>query len=104
LIISKTGRGKFASFKFDTTESTRNNFYLLLGIIIAVILFPLWPYQVKYWLWIVTLTVFVSLVVLLLLRVSLYVVLSTLGISFWIFPNLMGNYGLVDSFKPLYST
>jgi hypothetical protein len=67
-------------------------------------LFPLWPFKLKYYMWLVSLTIFVALIVILLLRTVLYVVLSTFGVSFWIFPNLMGNCGLVDSFRPLYST
>jgi hypothetical protein len=103
-MLSKNGNGKFASFKFDTTESKKNLFYILLGIIIVCMLFPLWPYQAKYWLFLVSLTVFVALVILLLLRIVIYILLSTFGISFWLFPNLMGNYGVIDSFRPLYST
>jgi Ca2+/Na+ antiporter len=95
-MVSKNGSsGKFASFKFDTTEPKRNIFYILLSIIIACMLFPLWPYNVKYWLWMASLTLFVALVVMLCLRTVLYVVLSAFGVSFWVFPNLMANCGVV---------
>jgi len=66
-------------------------------------MFPLWPFALKYALWLVSVYLLVFIVGLILARLVLYIVLASLGISFWVFPNLFGDYGLLDSLKPLYS-
>jgi len=75
----------------------------VLSLIIIGVLFPLWPYELKYGLWQISVVLLVVIVSVILLRIILYVVLASLGISFWLLPNLMGDYGVLDSLKPLYS-
>lgn len=103
LIPSQTGTGKFACFKFDTTESRKLYVIILVAIIFAGVMFPLWPYELKYGLWLLSVFLLVTLIGLILLRLILYVVFASFGVSFWIFPNLFGDYGIVESFKPFYS-
>lgn len=100
---SKTGTGKFASFKFDTTESKKIYFIVVLLLIVVGVLFPLWPYELKYSLWVLSVALLVVIVSVILLRLVLYTVLASFGISFWLFPNLFGDYGILDSLRPLYS-
>ena len=59
--------------------------------VIALILFPLWPYDVKYLLWKASLYLSVFLFGLIIVRVILYMLLSIFGMSFWIFPRLFDN-------------
>lgn len=99
----KASTGKFASFRFDTTESKRIYFIVVLMLIAAGVLFPLWPYELKYSLWLLSVFFLVTIVSIILLRLVLYTVLATFGISFWLFPNLFGDYGIIDSLKPLFS-
>ena len=72
-------------------------------MIIAGVLFPLWPYELKYGLWLLSVALLVVIISLILVRIILYAALASFGISFWLFPNMFGDYGLVDSFKPLYT-
>ena len=78
-------------------------FILFLFVIFAGVMFPLWPYELKYAVWIISLTILTTLVGILVLRLVLYVIFASFGVSFWMFPNLMGDYGVLDSFKPFYS-
>lgn len=103
MVPTKTDSGKFASFGFDITESKRLYFIIVLSLIIAGVMFPLWPFELKYALWRLSVVLLVVIVSIILLRLVLYVILASLGISFWLFPNLMGDYGILDSLKPLYS-
>lgn len=95
--------GKFAAFKFDTTESKKIYFVIVLIMILAGVLFPLWPYSLKYALWIVSMVILVFLVSIILIRLVLYVFLASFGISFWLFPNLFGDYGVLESLRPICS-
>ena len=43
------------------------------------------------------------LLAVVVLRLIVYMILAIFGLSFWIFPNLFGDQGIIDSFKPFYS-
>lgn len=95
---------KFASFRFDSAE-TRN--WLLIKIIVGVllyILFPLWPYSVKYGIYIVVYYLLVVLVGVLILRLVLYLAVAISGGSFWLFPKMTDDdVDILKSFSPIYS-
>ena len=76
---------------------------MVLFAILAGVLFPLWPYSLKYSLWILSVALLVVLVSVILLRLVLYVIMASFGVSFWLLPNLFGDYGLMDSLRPVYS-
>lgn len=67
---------------------------------LALVLFPVWPFALKYAVWLVSLYLLVLIVGLLLFRLLVYVVCVVLGFNVWILPNLLGDYGFLDSFKP----
>jgi translocation protein SEC62 len=78
----------------------------MIGIIVAIlclVLFPVWPYELKYVVWLISLYLLIFLVGLLILRLVLYSIVSLFGVSFWLFPNLMQDKGFIDSFKPVLS-
>ena len=103
LEYSDSPSGKFAAFKYDITESKK---WLVGLIIIAVflgVLFPLWPYAAKYYLWLCCLYLSTGLLGLIGLRLLVYVFFGIFGLSFWIFPNLFGDYGFLESFQPFIS-
>lgn len=93
---------KFCSFKFDSTASRKTT--VILGIIgiLALVLFPVWPYVIKYALWLISLYLLVFLVGLMAIRLLIYILCVILGFNVWIFPNLLGDAGIVDSFKPFF--
>ena len=66
-------------------------------------MFPLWPYELKYGAWLVSFSLLVFLLSVIILRLIIYVIFAIFGLSFWVFPNLFGDKGPIDSFKPLYS-
>ena len=69
--------------------------------IIAIILFPLWPFTVKLAIYNVLFYFSASLLGLIFFRLILYIVLFPFGIDFWIFPNMFDDdLGLMESFLP----
>lgn len=104
----------------DEQEFDPNSFYIILyegsktmqhffsGLAIVLVLvacmFPAWPVWAKIAVWYVVFWMSSAMVVLLVVRAVLYVCLWTVGVEFWLFPNLLDEYaGVIDSFKPLYS-
>lgn len=74
-------------------------FGILAGAL-ALVLFPVWPFMVKYAIWLVSLYMLIFLIGILLVRLIVYVVCVVLGYNVWILPNLLGDYGFFESFKP----
>jgi translocation protein SEC62 len=82
--------------------------YFWLFVVIAAVLmyclFPVWPYEVKVGIWWVSYILLNLMLGLIAVRLVLFCLLYTLGIDFWLFPNLHDDkLGVIDSFKPLYS-
>lgn len=78
----------------------------MIGIIIAIlalVLFPIWPYELKYAVWLLSLYILILFVGLIVIRLVLYSICSLFGVSFWLFPNLMTDKNFFDSFKPTWS-
>lgn len=48
-------------------------------------------------------TILVILITIVIIRLVLYVFLASFGISFWLFPNLFGDYGVLESLMPVFS-
>ncbi len=95
---------KFASFRFDSSESSKYSTALIVGAVVALVLFPLWPFELKYLLWKVSLWLLVGFCVIIALRVVLYLLLGVFGVSFWLFPRFFeNNVSTLDSFLPVYS-
>ena len=69
---------------------------------LALVLLPVWPFSVKYAIWIISLYLLVFLVGLLAFRLALYLLCVVAGFNVWIFPNLLGDYGFFESFKPIF--
>lgn len=74
---------------------------IILGAL-ALVLLPVWPYSVKYAIWIVSLYLLIFLIGLLLFRLAIYLVCVVAGFNVWIFPNLLGDYSFLESFKPIF--
>lgn len=81
---------KFCSFKFDSTVSRK--WVVIAGCfgVLAVVLFPVWPYIVKYAIWLLSLYLLIFLVSLIFVRLIIYLICVVLGFNVWIFPNLLG--------------
>ena len=91
---------KFYSFRFDTTISKKGTMIGILIAVLLVVLFPIWPFSVKYAIWLISLYLLIFLVGLLVLRLVIYIVCVIIGVDVWILPNLLGDCGFFDSFKP----
>jgi translocation protein SEC62 len=104
---------------FTTFENNKNIFYLvniqrgsgklyfyLAVCVIAVLmycLFPVWPFEVKLAVWWVSYILLIFLLVLNVVRYTIYVSLYIFGLDFWLFPNMYDDkLGLIDSFRPFY--
>ncbi|XP_071841443.1 translocation protein SEC62-like [Apostichopus japonicus] len=81
---------------------------LVIGAI-AVCLFPLWPPWMRigtYYLSVGGACLVGSIVVLAIVRTIIYGIVwgGTLGkVSWWLFPNLLADVGILESFQPIYS-
>jgi len=76
----------------------------MIGIILAIlclVLFPVWPYELKYAVWLISLYLLIFIVGLLLLRLAIYAIASLFGVSLWLFPNLLADSSFFASFKPI---
>lgn len=92
---------KFASFRFDTTESRHWLTLLAIGAVLALVLFPIWPFWLKYGIWLVSLVLLVAIVGLLVVRLAVYLLLAIFDYHVWIFPNFLSSTGFWDSFIPI---
>lgn len=69
--------------------------------IIAVIMFPLWPYSVKIAIFKVLFYFSASMLGMIAVRLVLFLIIFPFGVDFWIFPNLFDDdAGILDSFVP----
>jgi hypothetical protein len=59
--------------------------------VIGLVLFPLWPYELKYVLWLVSYYMTIALVGVIVLRWIVYLLFAIFGASLWIFPRLFDN-------------
>jgi hypothetical protein len=57
---------------------------------LALVLFPVWPFTVKYAIWLISLYLLIFLVGLLLFRLVIYLICVVAGFNVWILPNLLG--------------
>jgi translocation protein SEC62 len=76
--------------------------FSIVFAVLALVLFPVWPFTVKYAIWLISLYLLIFLVSLLALRLLIYLICVVIGFDVWIFPNLLGDYGFFDSFKPIF--
>ncbi|ORE05661.1 translocation protein [Rhizopus microsporus var. microsporus] len=79
---------------------------LLVIIVLAAVLFPLWPDFLKLGVWYLSVAVLGLIGVffgIALIRLVLYIItLPVLPRGFWLFPNLFADCGVIESFIPLY--
>merc|ERR1719362_43457 len=67
-------------------------------------LLPVWPLQLKIFIWWVSYILLNIMVGICLIRYSLYLFVLIFGKEFWLFPDLFDYHkGIVDSFFPLIS-
>jgi translocation protein SEC62 len=78
----------------------------LVAIILAGVLFPLWPNFLKLGVWYLSVAVLCLVGVFFgvaIVRLILYIIsYPFLPRGFWLFPNLFEDVGIIDSFIPLY--
>lgn len=78
-----------------------------LGVILAVVFFPLWPYHLRLGVWYLSmgllglLGLFFAMAIfrLILFLVTMFVTPP----GFWLYPNIFEDVGFFDSFKPLWA-
>ena len=70
--------------------------------VLFIVLFPIWPYELKYAIWLISLYLLIFLLSLIAIRLAIFILCCSVGLSVWIFPNLLGDYGVLESFKPIF--
>jgi hypothetical protein len=67
----------------------------VLLAVVGLVLFPLWPYELKYYLWLLSYYSTVALVGIIIVRWLIYLLGSIFGASIWIFPRLFDNVEVI---------
>lgn len=79
---------------------------VLLLIVFVVVLFPLWPQQLRNSVWYVSVFVlglFGGLMFLAVFRLALFIITMVIAPpGIWLFPNLFADCGVLESFVPLW--
>ena len=92
-------------YGFDIVKSQTKTTILAIGLavsIIAIILFPLWPYSVKLGIFNVLFYFSASMIALVIIRLIVFLSLFVFGVDFWIFPNMFDDdLGIIESFIPI---
>jgi len=91
---------KYGSFRFDTTESKTLRTVLTVLIALSLVLFPIWPFEVKYGIWLVSLILLIIIVGVIIIRLLIYIPGAIFDYHVWIFPNLFIEQGFWASFVP----
>lgn len=91
-------------YGFDIYKSQTKMTFIAIALaisVIAIILFPLWPYSVKLGIFNILFYFSASIIGIAVVRLIVYIVLFPFGIDFWIFPNMFDDdVGIVESFFP----
>mmetsp|Transcript_3398 Transcript_3398/g.2850 ORF Transcript_3398/g.2850 Transcript_3398/m.2850 type:complete len:125 (+) Transcript_3398:374-748(+) len=91
-------------YGFEIVKPQTKMTFLAIGLaiaIIAIILFPLWPYSVKFAIFNVLFYFSAGMLSLLVVRMIIWIVLFPFGVDIWILPNLLDDdIGLIESFFP----
>lgn len=64
-------------------------------------MFPIWPYEVKYAIWLISLILLIILVGIIVIRLVVYLIIVIFNYHIWIFPNFLNSTGFWDSFIPV---
>lgn len=93
----------FYGFNIYKSQTKMAVLAIVLAIaVVAIILFPLWPYTVKLGIFNVLFYFSASIIGLAVVRLIVWIMLFPFGIDVWICPNMFDDdVGLVDSFLPL---
>lgn len=73
---------------------------LVILLVLAMVLFPIWPYNLRYVVWIISLVILIILVAIIIIRLIVYLVCSIFNYHIWIFPNLFYTMGIIEAFIP----
>lgn len=93
----------FYAFQIHKSQTKMTVLAIILALsIVAIILFPLWPYSVKYAIFNILFYFSAGMLLMIAFRLILWIFLFPLGIDVWIFPNLFDDdAGLLESFLPI---
>jgi len=110
LVKDKKDKDIFEEEKFYLLNIKRAQssiyFYLALivGGIVLFYLLPIWPLELKLFLWWVSYILLIIIFSVLSVRFIFYCLIYQIGYIFWIFPDLLNEkYGVFESFYRLYS-
>lgn len=94
----------FYSFAINPkSKSSRLYTLLIIGAVIAVCLFQIWPLKLKLAVFYTSVILLYVLISLILVRLAVYVFFRVLGFNAYIFPNLFEEVAFLESFKPFFS-
>ena len=74
---------------------------MIIAAVLAIVLFPIWPYQLKYGIWLISLFLLIIIVGIIFIRLAVYLLVVGFNYHVWIFPNFLNSTGFWDSFIPV---
>ena len=104
---SKFENSKDAFYVWDY-EGDKTWTYIMLGVMLAVVfavcLFPVWPHSLRVGAWYVSVTLLLFMLGFTIVRTVVFILSWLCGYSIWILPNVFDDdLSVSDSFKPLIS-
>ena len=60
-------------------------------LVLALLLFPMWPYELKYFLFKAVLYLIVFILGVAAVRIVLHLFMTMFGVDFWLLPNFFAN-------------
>lgn len=77
---------------------------ILIALVLALCMYPLWPMSVRTIVWYIAVTVLLALISVTVIQLVVFVLFWIVGIEFWIMPSLWADdTGIMEIFKPLYT-
>ena len=64
---------------------------MVVLLVIALLLFPMWPYELKYFLFKAILYLIIFILGVAAVRIVLHLFMTMFGIDFWLLPNFFAN-------------
>ena len=76
---------------------------VILLSVVGMVLFPLWPYEVKYFLFKAISYLLIGILAVTVLRLLLHMFMTIFGVDFWLLPNFFKNDTTWETFFPVFS-
>eukprot|EP00640_Fibrocapsa_japonica_P003262 CAMPEP_0113935528 /NCGR_PEP_ID=MMETSP1339-20121228/2674_1 /TAXON_ID=94617 /ORGANISM="Fibrocapsa japonica" /LENGTH=326 /DNA_ID=CAMNT_0000937723 /DNA_START=121 /DNA_END=1101 /DNA_ORIENTATION=+ /assembly_acc=CAM_ASM_000762 len=90
-------------YQGNQTKSHLMTAALIVGFLL-ITCFPIWPQFLKVWLWYISVTLLIFMLLFIFVRAVMFLVMWVLGYDFWFLPRLFDDtLSFTESFVPVYT-